>query len=191
MRTTCIRRFTVTTTMLIAGLGGSLAPALADEAPATCDPVALSAAVDAATTQARAAQKAYTTYAHGAMRTQIAQLKAKETREAREAAKAAKKAEAKAKAAHEQVRGTPPDDAATQAAKAARAQARAAAAKARIEAREAAKVRHANKEQLLALVKTERARLKAVWTEAKKALAETRSAAEACDSAVGDETPEA
>ena len=109
------------------------------------------------------------------MRTLVAQLKAKEAREARVAA-------AKAKSTLAQSRNATRDDAGSEAARQARVVARAAAAKARVEAREAARVRRATKGQLLALVKAERVRLKAAWTEAKKALADAKSAAATCES---------
>lgn len=170
------RRLAAATTLLIAGLAGSLAPAAAvDEAPAACDLAALSTAVDAASTESRAAQKAYTTHTRASMKALVAQLKARETRGARVAA-------AKAKAALAHSRNATRDDAGSEAARQARAAAHAAAVKARVEARQAAKVQRATKGQLLTLVKAERVRLKAAWTEAKKELADAKSAAAACES---------
>ncbi len=180
MTTTPIKRSTVAVTLLMAGLAGSISPAAADEGPSTCDPVVLSAAVDSAATQARTARKAFTHYTRSAMKTQVAALKIKESRESRDAVTSARQAAAQAKAALAQARKAH-DDAATEAARQARVEARAAAVKARAEAREASRVRHASKRQLVALVKAERARLKTVWTQAKAALAQARSAVDACE----------
>ena len=59
------RRLAAATTLLLAGLAGSIAPAAAaDEAPADCDLTTLTSAVDAASAQSRTAQKAYTTHTH-------------------------------------------------------------------------------------------------------------------------------
>lgn len=170
------RRLAAATTLIIAGLAGSIAPAAATgETPAPCDPAALSTAVDTASAQARAAQKAYTTHTRTSMKALVAQLKARETREARVAA-------AKAEAAEAQGRKAERDNAGSEAVRQARVEARAAAAKARVEAREAARVRRASKGQLLAIVKAERVRLKAAWTQAKSSLADARRAAAACES---------
>ncbi len=73
------RRLAATATLLIAGLAGSIAPAAAaDEAPTGCDLTALTSAVDAASAQSRAAQKAYTTHTRTSMKALAVQLKAKE-----------------------------------------------------------------------------------------------------------------
>jgi hypothetical protein len=71
----------------------------------------------------------------------------------------------------------------------ARAAAIAARAVARVEAKQAAKVRHATQAQLLAVVQAERTRLKSVWTAAKVELQNARAHAKEC-AAPKDSDPE-
>ena len=122
------RRLAATTTLLVAGLAGSIAPAAAaDEAPTDCDLTALTSAVDAASAQSRAAQKAYTTRTRMSMKALAVHLKAREAREARVAA-------AQAKSALARSRNVARDDAGSDAARQARAVARVAKANARVKA---------------------------------------------------------
>jgi hypothetical protein len=167
-----VRRALAAGAITAIGFSGTVVPAHAVDA-ATCDPVTLSVAIESATAQARAAQKAFTTHTSTSMQALAGQLHTTEAREARAAARKANQLARKAA----KLDG--------KAGKAARQAAKAARAVARAEAREAARLQRAGTAQLRAIIKTDRDRLKAEWTAAKVALARLKAQAEGC---VADES---
>lgn len=191
-----VHRLVATTTLVVAGLGASLAPATASNgqhgpgdaevpvAGAVCDQDALTKAVDTTGDAARAARRAYTTHTRTQMHTLEVQLRRTEERQARTAATEARKA-ARDAAKAASTGGQGGDEA-----KAARDAARAAAAKARTEARQAQQARRANHRQLVALVKAERARLKSQWDAAKVVLRAAVKASDDCEELLADDPTE-
>ncbi len=188
-----VHRLVATTTLVVAGLGASLAPATASHgqhgpddaegpvAGAVCDQGALAEAMDTTGDAARAAQRAYTTHTRTQMRTLEVKLRRTEDQQARTAAAEARKA------ARDAAKAATSGDEGSDVAKAARDAARTAAAKARTEARQAQQARRANHRQLVALVKAERARLKSRWDAAKQAFRAAVKASDDCEELLADD----
>lgn len=174
--TNTIRRAFSAAAIAAIALAGSVVPAHAGTTP-DCDPVAIDTGLDAASADAREAQKAFTTYAKTSVQALVKQIRTTESREAKAADRKADQLERKAaKLSGKQ-------------SKEARAAAKAARAVARAEAKEAAKVQRASDAQLRAIIKTERDRLKAEWDAAKDALQELEAEAEDCADAPVVEEP--
>lgn len=188
-----VHRFVATTTLVVAGLGASLAPATASDvadgsadgdapvAGAVCDQEDLASDVTIAGAAARVAQRAYTTHTRTAMRTLEVKLRRTEDQQARTAAAGARRA-ARDAAKAESKGGKGSDEAKT-----ARAAARAAAATARTEVRQARQVRRAGHQQLVTLVKAERKRLKVQWDEASATFRSAVQASDDCEEMLADD----
>lgn len=191
-----VHRLVATTTLVVAGLGASLAPATASNghgspgvpgvpvAGAVCDQDALAKTMDTTGAAARVAQRAYTTHTRTAMPTLEVKLRRTEDQQARSATAAARKA-ARDAAKAESEGGKGSDEA-----KAARDAARAAAAKARAETRQAQQVRRAGHQQLVTLVKAERKRLKVQWDAAKLTFRSAVKASDDCEEMLADDPTE-
>lgn len=173
-----IRRAFAAGAITAIGFTGAIVPAHADATAPACDLVAIGAAVEAASTEARVAQEAFTTHTKTSMQALVKQVKTTEVREARAAARKAGQLARKASKL-----------AGTRAAKEARAAAKAARATARSEAREAAKIGRASVARLHAIIKADRDRLKAEWTAAKVALHKLQAQAEDCTEDADTEEP--
>lgn len=163
MNTTIIGRTCAAAVITLIGVAGATAPASANDAAPSCDPVAVQASLTQAEADARAAQKAFTTHTKTSMKALVKRVRTTEKAEARAAAKQAK---ALASAARK-------DPSLRDAAKVAQAVAKA-------EAKEAARAQRASYATLKRQVRVDRAVLKAQWDAAKVTLEGARQLAEDC-----------
>lgn len=172
------RGVTVAAVTVAIGAGAFAAPASAHHSEDLgCDPAVVTAAIDAATADARAAQKAYTSHTKTSMQSLAKKLKSHEKAEATSADKKADRLAAKAAKLEGEAR------------KEAREAAKAAREVARAEAKESARIQRASAAELRKAVKAERKVLKAEWDVAKAALAELKEHADQC-AEPETETPE-
>jgi hypothetical protein len=174
---TFIRRAVVAGAVTAVGSLGAAVPALAADAPVPCDP-AVTMALETAQANAKAAQKAFTTFKKGSPVAEVERFKNQQIREAKTADKKADRLEERALKADKATRAQ------------ARAAARAAREAARAEAKEAKAVQRASRDELRALAKVEKKRLKAEWDAAKAALKDAHVAAGDCGDPEGDEPTE-
>ena len=164
-----LRRVLAVGTITAIGAVGFAVPASADDTPLSCDAAVLTAALDAAQADVRAAQEAFTLHRSTPVMALARQVRAEELGEARAADRKADRLA---------------EDADGPLGKAARleaiAAAKAARAVARAEAKEAAIVRRASLADMRQIIKVDRAKLKAEWRAAKLTLEEVTAYAEAC-----------
>ena len=167
--THAIRRAFAVGAITAIGAVGFAAPANAEEVPLSCDAVVLTAALEAAELEVRAARRAFTTHTSTSMKVLAKQARAEENREARVADRKADRLAEKADGAEGRA-----------ARREAIAAAKAARETARTEAREAARMERASRAEMRATIKLDRKQLKAEWTAAKVALEELEVYAQAC-----------
>ncbi|MBC7631652.1 hypothetical protein [Aeromicrobium sp.] len=165
------RAFAAATVTVALGAGGFAAPASAHHSDLGCDPAVVAAAVDAAKTEARVAQKRFTSHTKSSMPTLVKKLKAHEKAEAKAADKKADRLALKATSSTGEARTE------------ARAAAKAARTVARAEAKESNRIQRASFSELRKVVKADRKVLKAQWNAAKASLKELRVHADTCTEA--------
>jgi ribosomal protein L19E len=172
-----IRRAFAAAAVTATGAVGLAAPAYAHHSDLGCESAVVTAALDSAKADVRAAQTSFTAHTKTSVHALVKQVKAQEKAEAEAADKKADRLAAKA------------DKVTGKEGKEARAAAKVARTLARVEAKEAARLQRASFAELRKVVKADRRVLKAEWDAAKVALSEVKVHAEACAEAPVTEEP--